>query len=117
MFEKKLSIPEKDKMHMPLSNGKTMWYSFLEPPSFINIGEHGERKLTLLSEVLSLFRIKKFFNFEILAPGTIKENTRDCYFLKDIIWAEEKVELCYKEDRTLIRHRLFYFNPQGWYTG
>jgi len=71
-----------------------------------------QRKVTLLSESISLLRKKKVFYFEILAPGTIKENTRDCYFLADIRIGE-KVELCYKKDRPWIQHCLFYSNPAG----
>lgn len=111
-----MSIPEKDIVHTPLYNGKPMWYSFLEPPSFINTGEHGKRKLTLLSETLSLLRTKKFFYYETLAPGTIKENTIDCCFLMDIREGE-KVKLCYKKDiqkdMKLIRHCLSTLIQQG----
>ncbi|AAM05071.1 TPA: hypothetical protein HA338_02835 [Methanosarcina acetivorans] len=71
-----------------------------------------QRKVTLLSEYISLLREKKVFYFEILAPGTIKENTRDCYFLMDIRIGE-KVELCFKKDMSRIQHCLFYLNPAG----
>jgi len=78
----------------------------------LSVPKTGKRKLTLLSESIYLLREKKVFYFEILAPGTIKENTRDCYFPKDIRTGE-KVELCYKEDRIWIQHCLFYLNPAG----
>lgn len=107
-----MSIPGKDIAHMPLCNGKPMWYSFLKPSSFINTGEHGKRKLTLLSEARSLLRKKKFFYFENLAPGTIKENIIGCYLQIGIL-AGEKVELCYKKDRKIDSPPPFYFNTAG----
>lgn len=79
---------------MSLSKGKTMELSTFEPstfepstfepPSFIITREPGQRKTTLLSKTLLLFRKNKIRYSEILAPGTTKENTRDGFFLKGL---------------------------------
>ncbi|AKB78322.1 hypothetical protein MSHOH_1839 [Methanosarcina horonobensis HB-1 = JCM 15518] len=82
----------------------------------LSVPETWRRKVTLLSWALSLLREKKVFYFETLAPGTIKENTGNCYFLKDI-GIGEKVKLCYKENMTWIDTVFSTLIQQGWYTG
>lgn len=117
MFENRPQVHEKVQVFMDLSKGKTMELftfepSAFEPPSGIITREAGQRKTTLLSKTLLLLRENKILYSGILAPGTIKENTRDGFFLKGLRTGEG-VELCNKENPAWIQQDLFHFSPEG----